>query len=471
MANGESRRVIVIGGGISGLSTAFWLHDAGIDVTVLEASPRVGGVIRTERFDGYLCELGPNSTLDASPLLSKLFEKAGVIDQRIYANPAAKRRFILREGRLRQLPMSPPALFKSDLFTWRAKLRVLREPFVDANPYADNETVSQFVRRRLGQEFLDYVINPFVSGVYAGNPDELSIRDAFFKVYALERDYGSLIKGAIKKRKERKAQAGQNKMTASLLSFRDGMAVLPETIARRLGDRVVTSATVRQITGDDGAFEITCERNGTITALSAAAVILAVPTSAAAELLTPFSTEAAENLRQIPYAPVAVVFQGYRRESCPHPLQGFGFLVPAVERRDILGTIWSSSLFEGRAPDGHVALTTFVGGRRRPDLVELSEEELNRLVTDELRQLLGVTDGPVVYRVRRWPRAIPQYTLGHAERLAPVEQVEDDHPGLFVSGNFRGGISVGDCIVQSHEVAQRVMQYLEHPKPAEVAAE
>ena len=471
MADGESRRVIVVGGGISGLSTAFWLHEAGVDVTLLEASERLGGAIRTERFDGYLCELGPNSTLDSSPALSELIDKAGLRDQQRYASPEAKLRYILRDGRLRQLPMSPPALFTTDLFTWRAKLRVLREPFVSVNPLAQHETVAQFVRRRLGQEFLDYVINPFVSGVYAGDPDQLSVRDAFFKVYALERDYGSLIKGAIKKRKERKREGPQSKMSAALFSFQEGMVTLPATLARRLGDRVLTRSTVRRITQSGDGFEVVVDRDGEAETLSAASVILTVPSQVAAELLEPFSSEVAARLYGIPYAPVAVVFHGYRRESCRHSLQGFGFLVPEVEKREILGTIWSSSLFEGRAPDGHVAFTTFVGGRRRPELVDLSESDLNRLVLEELRDLLGVTEPPVVRRVRRWPRAIPQYTLGHGERLASVERLERQQPGLFVGGNFRGGISVGDCVSQAQQIAQRVAQFLEHGEVAEVATE
>jgi len=461
MADREGGRVIVVGGGISGLATAFWLHDAGVDVTVLEASDRVGGVIRTLRSDGYLAELGPNSTLDSSPLLSDFFAKVGIGQELLYARPEAKARYVLRAGRLRALPMSPPALFKSDLFTWRAKLRVLREPFVSRCPDAERETVSQFVRRRLGDEFLDYVINPFVSGVYAGDPDQLSIRDAFFKVFALERDYGSLIKGAIKKRKEGKKGQAQNKMSAELFSFRHGMASLPDAIQRRLADRIVTQAAVRRISRTVAGLEVVYESNGRAKTLTAEAVVLATPAESAARLIEAFSAAGAAGLRAIPYAPVAVVFQGYRRQACRHPLDGFGFLVPAVEKRDLLGTIWNSSLFEGRAPEGRIALTSFVGGMRRPEQMQLSDEEIGQVVSNELRDLLGISEPPVFQIVHRLPRAIPQYTLGHGERIAQLESLESELPGLFVTGNFRGGISVGDCIVQAHQVAQRVLQAVE----------
>lgn len=466
----ERGRVIVVGGGISGLSTAFRLQEAGVAVLLLEATARVGGVIRTEHIDGFLCDLGPNSTLDSSPLITELLQMAGLLEQRIYANQASQKRYILRDGRLQQLPMSPPAFLTSGLFSLGAKLRVLWEPFVGVNPDADQETVTQFVRRRLGREFLDYVINPFVSGVYAGDPDQLSIRDAFFKVYALERDYGSMIKGAIKKRRESKGQPEQNKMKASLFSFREGMATLPETLGHRLGEKVITNAWVRQISREGDEFEVRFERNGTSAAERADAIVLALPADNAAELLSPLSRVAADSLREIPYAPVAVVFQGYRKQACPHSLEGFGYLVPAVEHRDILGTIWSSSLFGGRSSDDRVALTTFIGGMRRPELLRRPEAELGALANRELRNIIGVKEEPVVQRVQKWPRAIPQYTLGHGDRIAALERLERELPGVYVSGNLRGGISVGDCIVRSEEVSRLVQQHLTERRAAHVAA-
>ena len=458
-------QVAVIGAGISGLTTAFWLHQAGIDVRIFEREDSPGGTMRTISQDGWLVETGPNSALETTPLFGELFRDLGISDQRIYADQAANRRYILRKGVLHALPMSPPAFLKTGLWSIPGKLRLLKEPFVGR---ADvEESVAQFVTRRLGREFLDYAINPFVAGVYAGNPEELSVRVAFPKLYRLEEVYGGLIRGMIMGARERKRRAETAKDRAKMFAFRDGMQVFPEALARALGDRVMLSSPVESITPDGvargasaGGFRLRGGSPGREFSHTAEAVVISTPAHAAASLVRSFSPSTAGLLETIIYPPVAEVFLGYRAEQCPRPLDGFGYLIPATERRKILGTIWSSSLFPGRAPAGHIALTTFVGGSRQPALLEGDDAALIRLVREELGSIMGLKGEPVIARVARWARAIPQYTMGYQKILDGLTECEEHVPGLFYCSNFRGGIAVGDCVMSAEKVSARVQEHV-----------
>jgi oxygen-dependent protoporphyrinogen oxidase len=369
--------------------------------------------MRTLQEDGWLVETGPNSALETTPVFNEMFELLGITVERLYADAASNKRYILRNGQLHALPMSPPSFLKTKLWSVPAKLRLLKEPFVGR---ADREeTIAEFVERRLGREFLDYAINPFVAGVYAGNPEQLSVRSAFPKLYALEEKYGGLIKGMIGGARERKRRAEVAKDRAQMFSFAGGMQTFPDAVARDLGMAVqcgcdVTRLMVRQ-KGTDGRppFSVEYTLAGKSSILEADAVVLAVPAQSAAWLLTPHAPALASQLQSIYYPPVAEVFLGYRAEQCSRPLDGFGYLIPAVERRSILGTIWSSSLFPARAPEGHIALTTFVGGSRQPELVSLPEEKL-ATVRSELEALMGVS-GKAYQRVMRWEKAIRNTTL------------------------------------------------------------
>lgn len=451
--------VVVIGAGISGLATAWWLQSSGRTVTVIEAASRAGGTIGSVRDSGYLVESGPNSTLETSPLIAQLLEQTGTIAGRIYADPAAKNRFILRGGRLLPLPMSPPAFLGTRLFSTGAKLGLLREPFVAKSSPESEETVAQFVRRRLGAEFLDYAINPFVAGVYAGDPESLSVRAAFPRLFEIEQQYGSLIRGQIKGAKERKRSKEVSKQAAPMLAFEEGMQMLTEGVAARMSDlRLGTRAT--GMARSDAGWEVSVMGPQGASTLRAKAVLLATPADTAAQLLRPHARSAADALEAIPYPPVASVASAYARADVAHALDGFGFLVPKKEQRRILGTIFSSTLFGRRAPEGMVLLTTFVGGMRQPELAELDEDAIASSVQGELVALLGVRAAPQRTWVKRWKRAIPQYTLGHLARVAAIEQAEGVLPGLFCCANYRGGISVADCIKSSRRASDSVAQYL-----------
>ena len=446
------KSVIVVGAGISGLSTAYFLDRAGSDVTLLELEAVSGGTMQTVREDGWLVETGPTSSLETTPLLREMVKELGIGDEWVYADASADKRYILRGGKLHPLPMTPLAFLVSGLWGGRAKLRLLGEPIVGRAPA--EESIAQFVTRRLGKEFLDYAIDPFVSGVYAGDPARLSVRAAFPKLYALEEKYGGLMKGMILGAGERRQRAEKAKDKARMFSFRGGMQTFPRAIARRLGDVVAVER------GADGRFRILLGRGGGGIPAESDVVVLAVPAYAAELLIRHFSPAASDALRRISYPPVAEVFLGYRAEDMGRALDGFGYLVPAKEGRSILGTIWSSSLFPGRAPEGRVALTTFVGGSRQPQIARKNEEDLIRLVTSELRALMNVRGDPVYARVSRWERAIPQYNLGLQELMTTVDGLETDMPGLFFCSNFRGGIAVGDCVMNGEKTARRILETL-----------
>jgi len=451
--------VTIIGGGISGLTTAWWLHKANVDVVVLERDAEVGGKMKTVNDNGWLVETGPNSALETTTLFQTLFSDISLNEELTYANELASKRYILRNGMLHPLPMSPPLFLKSKLWSLKGKLRLLKEPFIGRA--TKEESIAEFVERRLGKEFLDYAINPFVAGVYAGNPEELSVRAAFPKLYALEEKYSSLIKGQIKGARERKKRKEQSKQSAKMFSFRNGMQVFPCALKRGLQDKIFTSTSVDSIVKNESGYTIFGKNFDNSFSLQTDVVVTAIPSFHLSNLIRPFDESLSQQIDEIYYPPVTEVFLGYRQEDIGRQLDGFGFLVPEKEKRQILGTIWSSSLFPNRAPEGHVALTTFVGGSRQPEITSKNDEELVRIVSDELKNILNISSEPVYQKIFRWNKAIPQYRIGHLSIVEKLEQFEKQHPGLFISGNFRGGISVGDCVVASEKTAERVKQFLQ----------
>ena len=460
--------VVVIGAGISGLSVAWWLQRAGVNVTVLEKGARPGGTMHTVIDGDWLIEGGPNSALETTPLFQQLFAELDILDQLRYANGAADKRYILRKGRLHPLPMSPGPFLSSALWTPRGKLRLLKEPFIGRA--MKEESVAEFVERRLGREFLDYAINPFVAGVYAGNPEALSVRWAFPKLYALEEAYGGLIRGMIRGRKERSERAEKSKDRAKMFSFVEGMYTLPETIARKLGRSMQYNCDVTSIegqafrNGNGPAFTVNYTIGGDSQSRTCGAVVLSIPAYSASNVIKSLSPELSSLLGGIYYPPVVEVFLGYRMEQIGIPLDGFGYLIPAVEKRKILGTIWSSSLFEERAPGDHVALTTFLGGARQPELAALDDHGVLTLVQSELGSIMNVAGPPVYSQINRWDKAIPQYNIGYSSILRSLDQCEKNNPGLFFCSNYRGGISVGDCIVSADRTARDIVSHLKSSK-------
>jgi protoporphyrinogen/coproporphyrinogen III oxidase len=448
--------VAVLGGGLTGLTAAWHLQQAGLLPVVFEKSSHLGGAIGATYSHGWLHEHGPNSLLESSPAISAFIEAIGLAPRRIYASPEARQRYIVRGGRLVAMPTSPWGLVKTPLFSWRAKMTLLGEPW-RPRPSADREeSVSDFVIRRLGREFLDYAINPFVGGVYAGDPTRLSVRHAFPKLHALEQEHGSLIRGALKRRNASGGPKGR------MFSFPNGLTELPAAIARCLDGAVRLRTEVKLVRRTESGWEVEYEDPTGCHAQPFAAVVCALPADALALLKIEGVSEASQlaRLREIEHPPVASVFTGYRREDVRHPLDGFGALVPEVERRSILGTLFSSTLFPGRSPEGHVALTTFVGGMRQPNLAALDDCALLCLVQKELSELIGVRSPAVFTWVQRWSRAIPQYALGYQRFKNVMTAIEAAAPGLFFGGNARDGISLVNCIASGWRLAENAQHFI-----------
>lgn len=469
------KSVAIIGAGITGLTAAFYLKRKGLAVTVYEASGRVGGVIQSLRKNGYLAEFGPNTLLETSPKISQLIKDAGLQSRRLDPDPKAEARYVVRYGRPIAMPSAPPKFFTTDLFTWKAKLAVLREPFIKPRRDGVEESIGQFVVRRFNQEFLDHAIDALVAGIYAGDPNKLSVVHAFPKLKALEDNYGSMIKGQILGARERKKRGEVAKDRAPKFSFDEGLQVLPDTLAAQLGDAVKlntavtklsktsTGWTVHTQTASGGTIE---ERDAVIfcgTAPKLAELeITGAPSAASAsheQRNEPSRSSALQIFAEIRYPPVASVVLGFRREDVTHDCCGFGMLIPKIEGFKILGTIFSSALFPNRAPAGHLTLTTYVGGERYPELALLPEAKLVELVCADLQKLLGVRGQPTFRHVVVYPRAIPQYNVGYGRFKELMTKLEADAPGFFLAGHYRDGVSLSDSIVSGISVSERVGQH------------
>lgn len=451
------KKVCVIGGGISGLSVAYRLKKKGFEVLLAERSATCGGNVQTERDGDFLIEWGPNSTLVSNHLF-ELIAELDLLDEVAQANATAKKRYILKDGKLRVLPLKIVQIIGSDILSTGAKLKILREPF-DKSKSPENESVAEFFRRRFGQEVLDFAVDPFVSGIFAGNPDELNVEFAFPSLFQMEKDYGSILKASVFGKKE-KPNKFVPKGISRTVSFKNGMQTLTDKLAEKLRDEVKTETEVFQVDRNEaGKFKIQTS-DAKINRESFEAVVISTASFAAAKLIENFDGELARQLNEISHPPLAVIVSAFRREDINFGLDGFGFLIPKVEGRKILGSLWSSVIFENRAPENVHLLTTFVGGARNAELFDKTDDELFQIAREELDSILGLKSEPIFQKIRRWARAIPQYNLGYEKTVDSIENFKRENKGIFFCSNFYRGISVSDCIKSSTTASEEVLDYL-----------
>jgi oxygen-dependent protoporphyrinogen oxidase len=431
---------------------AYGLRKAGIDAHVVESIATPGGVIRSERREGYLLEFGPQS-FNATSAVLNLCRELHIDDQLLQA-PAAAPRYVLFKGTLRPVPLNPPAFIAASLFKPLTKLRVMRDILGRSTPPQNDESVAAFIRRKFSRELLDKLVGPFVSGIYAGDPEKLSLRSAFPQLYEAEKSAGSVIRGLLFSAKKRSASAEK----PTLQSFREGNQTLIQALAENLGSNLrcgVTAQRIRFTTASFGnpTFEVTVIANGREELLTTHRLIIATPAYQAATLLRGVDPQFESALLPIAYAPVAVVSLGYPKSAIHHSLEGFGFLVPRSSGVRILGTVWNSSLFSNRAPDGHALLTSFVGGATDPSAVSLPESEIVCTVHRELAFVLGISQPPSFSHVQAWQRAIPQYNLGHMQHMNQLAQMQSKYQSIHLIGNYLRGPALGACVEQALTVA------------------
>ena len=453
-------QVAVIGAGISGLACAYRLQQSGVDVALLEASDHAGGLMSTVEKGGALFETGPQSFQGTGTLLD-LIRELGIEGELQKADPRAPR-YVYLHGHLRKIPMSPQALLTSSLLAPGSRWKIATEAFKRSKPPSEEETVASFVRRKFGHEILEYLVAPFVSGVYAGDPEQLSLKAAFPTLDEWEREYGSVLRGAMKSRPAKAKGGGP----PPLCSFRRGVATLPIAMAGKLGERLQTGTTVLEIQRASGSgansssYELRAQRRAQERHAVVDAVVIATPAYAAGALLGTVSAHIAQILSGIPYAPVAVVASNYRRQQIGDPLDGFGFLVPRGQKVRTLGTVWNSSLFPGRAREGTATMTSFIGGATDVEIVQHSEDEIAQIVQSENARILGITGPPIESAVWGYTRALPQYNLGHGHIVEAIRDAERQTPGLFFAGNYLEGPAIGKCVENGFHTAEAVAKYL-----------
>lgn len=441
----------ILGAGISGLSTAYALAKKGISCTVYEKEDNVGGAIRSVRKNDWLVEEGPNTIMVKSPALWELLEELDLDNQIIEANEEAKKRYVVKNNNPIALPSSILNFFTTSLLSTKAKFKLLKEPFIGRSVRHD-ESIATFIQRRLGRQLLDYGVNPFVSGIFAGDPKQLSIKHTFPKLWEMEQQHGSIAKGMFK----RDRSNSSNKR--ALISFEQGNQMLPEAFADSLPNSIRTSSEITSAKKVGNHWQVSGNANGSAFETNHDCIISTLPAYAVPDI---FKSTSFDELSTLPYAPLSVLALGFEDDQIHHPLDGFGMLIPEVENYQTLGVLFSSTLFPGRAPDGHQLLTCFIGGARNPKTASRSKNELQSLVLDELDKLLGIKGKPVFIHHKFWDRAIPQYEVGYEHYLTLITEIENKYPGLFLDGNYQNGVSVPDCISSGFETAQKVQTFLQ----------
>ena len=455
-------KIAVGGAGLSGLALCHALQEKlegsgrSAEILLMESEDRAGGKIRTQREKGYVMEWGPNGFLNNKPDTLELCRKLGIEGLLLPSNEAARKRFIYAGGRLHEI--KPSEFVFGDLLSWGGKFNLLGEIFRAKKTGPEDETLAQFARRRLGPEALERLIGPMAGGVFGGDPETMSLKSCFPAIYALEQNYGGLFKGLIKKKSDARKQgkgpaAGPAGPGGVLTSFEGGLDVLTESLSKAFKGTLMLKSPVNKVERAGKGFRVHAGRD----VVEADIFVSASPAYAAADFFAAVDPKITDTLLQIKYAPMAVVGLGYEDSEMGRKLDGFGFLVGMKEGRRLLGTLWDSSVFKGRAPEGHCSLRSMAGGGRDTKTPFLPDDELRTLVLDELRIMMGISGKPELVKIFRHEKAIPMYTVGHSERLAALDKMEAKYQGLFFAGNAYRGVGLNDCVRDAYLVADKVM--------------
>lgn len=468
-------RAVVIGAGIAGLAAAYRLEQqsakAGMPLStvLIEASERIGGSIMTYKLQDMVIDLGPDMFMTDKPAIMDLVSELGIRDRIVYPNKRFQRTFVARNGRLHALPngfflFAPTQLLPfvaSDLFTVGGKLRILKDLLIKPSSEESDESLSDFVKRRLGKEALERVIQPLVGGIFTADPDKLSVKAALPRIWNLEKKYGSLIKGLAATRKKQQGQSGAR--YGLFASFDQGMEVLVHALESKLSGSIKLNTIVTDISafGAEQRFSVKLS-NGAV--LPADAVVIAAPAFQAGRLVASMDAQLSDELMQIEYGSAAVINWLFRRSDIPHPLNGFGFVVPKTEQRSIVACSFTSVKFPDRVPGDRALLRVFVGGALQPDVYALTDEQIECVVWEDLRNYLGIYSMPVASIMSRYPKSMPQYNLGHCQRLARIETFLGNLPGIALAGNAYGGVGIPDCVENANRAADATINFLLHSR-------
>jgi oxygen-dependent protoporphyrinogen oxidase len=465
------KRVAIIGGGIAGLATAYYLHERGqgaVEYTLIESAPRFGGKITSARENGFVVEGGPDSFLTTKTAALELCRALGLGDQLIGTNDAGRKVFVWSHGQLRAMPdgvmlIVPTKLMPfitSPLISPLGKLRMGMDALIPPRREDGDESLSHFVRRRLGAEALDKIAEPMIAGIYVADAENLSLQSTFPRFLDMEKKYGGLLRGVIAQKRAANGNGrnGNGKSATSMfMTLRGGLQDLTDAIVARLAprrDALLPNRSVVAVTRDGGAYDLALSDGAH---LHADEIVFASPAYAAADLVQGIDPALADSLRAIRYVSTATVSLGFRRAELSHPLNGFGFVVPRSEKRQILACTWSSTKFNDRAPDGHALVRAFIGGAHAEHLVDQDDAALAEIAREELRAMMGITAIPVLTKVYRWQKANPQYEVGHQARIAEIDRRVASHCGLHLAGGAYHGVGIPDCIQDGARVAEEII--------------
>ncbi len=449
--------VVVIGAGITGLTTAYYLKKSGLKICLLEKSNRVGGVIHSNKVDNYLLEYGPNSFQESDEIKELVTELN--LNSELAIADSKMPRYVYFQNKLQKVPLSPPALLSSSLISLSGKLRVLAEPFINKYNKDEEESIASFVRRRLGSEIHDRLVSPFVSGIYAGDTENLSLPASFPLLAKLEKDHRSIILGAIKSSRNKTANKPQEKKLAKrLCSFKKGLSTLPEALANNLKALLKLNATALsiKISQEKPYYQIKFQQDHLTHEITTNCLVLATPAAITANLLENTVPDLASELKAIEYVPIAIVHLSFPISKLDPSLNGFGVLIPRSENFRVLGSIWNSSLFTERSPKDEFLLTNFIGGSKDPNAIFLTDNELGEIVSNEIKTILSTTANPKIISVYKYQKAIPQYTIGHLSRLSRIELALRKYSGLHLASNYLQGVSVPDCVSRGLSLAKTI---------------